>query len=230
MKKLLMVSAMIVVALNLNAQAVGIQAGVIAANASAKDGTEKASTKDLISWKAGVVFDWHLSDNLNFMPNVNLLVKGAKSESSSSGNTGGITFSNTQTGKEKLTYLEVPLNFVYNAGGKKGAGLFVGLGPSVSIGLSGTGSVTTTTTVNGTSQTQVEENKVKFDGKANANDNDDHLKAFELGGNFLIGYKFKNGLFVNANYNQSFTNIAVEQNQSFKNMYIGLNLGFFLTK
>jgi hypothetical protein len=123
----------------------------------------------------------------------------------------------------------VPLNLVYNSGGKGGS-FFIGGGPSLGIGFSGKAKGTSTSTIGGSTTTTTSEQKIVFDGKENANDNDGHAKPFEFGVNALLGYKFTNGLFINANYNQGLSSIAVDKDESFKNMYIGLNIGFFLTK
>lgn len=229
MKKVVLALGLVIAGTVVKAQSIGVQAGVIDANVMAKDAGETVPTKDLISWKAGLVFDFKLGKTFSFMPNLNVLVKGAKTESSTTATFGGITTSRNRTGKTKFTYLEVPLNFVYNSKGTAG-GLFVGLGPSLSVGLSGKSTVTTTVTTNGATTTTTSEQNIKFDDKKDANDNDEHAKSLELGGNFLVGYKFRSGLFISANYNQGFTDVDLTDNASFKNYYFGLNLGFNLSK
>jgi hypothetical protein len=83
-----------------------------------------------------------------------------------------------------------------------------------------------------------EEIKVKFDGEKNDGDlqNPDdipeevHLKAFEFGGNVLAGYRFSNGLFIQANYNHGFSNISPDDNSKVKNKYFGLGIGYFFNR
>lgn len=223
MKKLILLTGVVFSAIMVNAQAINLHASAISSNISAKDdgGDKIGYYKSMISWKAGIGFDWKIASNFNFMPEVNLLTKGAKIDTSGSG------FS--LKGSQKFLYMEVPLNFVYNTGSKKG-GFFIGAGPSLGIGFSG--KQKTTTTVGGVVGAE-QSVDIKFDGQENATDNNGHLKAFELGANFLAGYRITEKFFIHANYNLGLSNIAVEDNNSKasgKNNYFGIGFGYVLTQ
>jgi hypothetical protein len=161
-----------------------------------------------IGWKVGGVANLPLSVNFAFMPQLNALAKNSKLEITESGFTAKETV--------KLTYLELPLNFVYTSNG-----FFAGVGPSIGFGLSGkykyeeTGSPT-------------EEADIKFDGKANdGNDNNYHLKSIDFGGQILAGYKVPSGLFFIAHYNLGVSNISPDNDVTVKNKYFGVTIGYF---
>jgi hypothetical protein len=61
-----------------------------------------------------------------------------------------------------------------------------------------------------------------------SNEDEDDYKPFEFSGNILAGYEFSNGVFVAANYNAGLSNIAVggDSDNSLKNRYFGVKLGF----
>jgi hypothetical protein len=86
----------------------------------------------------------------------------------------------------RLMNIELPINFLYLY-----KGLVFGAGPNFSYGLNG---------------------KLKSNSKErnayNASESFERtLKRFELGGNFMIGYTFKQGVFITANFSRGFTNI-----------------------
>ena len=117
---------------------------------------------------------------------------------------------------QTLNYVELPLNFIYNAPAGNGK-FFAGLGPVVNYGISGKGKMKMT------GESDVSED-INF---GNDEDQDDY-KPFEFAGNVLAGYEFSNGLFVAASYNAGLSNIAIggDSDNSLKNRYFGLRIGF----
>ena len=190
----------------LNAQVqFGIHANGILASQSAKASGITISSDSRFSWKAGLIANVPATEQISFMPQLNLVSKGSK-----------FAFEDLKS-ESKLTYLELPLNFVYNSGG-----FFGGLGPVLSFGLSGKEKIT-----NGT---DVMEQDVKFDGKdADGTDEFSHYKGFEFGGNLIAGYKLESGLFFNAHYNFGLSNISPSPSSegTAKNNYLGFGIGYF---
>lgn len=111
-----------------------------------------------------------------------------------------------------LMNIELPINFLYLY--KR---LIIGGGPNFSYGIDGT---------------------FKSNGvKRNAYDADESfertLKPFEFGGNFLIGYIFKKGLLITANYSPGFTNIykgdgSAPSNVKAHTSLFGISIGYML--
>jgi hypothetical protein len=204
----------------------GIHADGIMSNFKATEDGVAINGKSRFSWKAGVVFGVPLTEHVSCMPQLNVLSKGGKIDQSSSES--GVSY--TLKGSEKLTYLELPINIVYNVGSAEEGGFFIGAGPVLSYGIGGKFDGTSTYTVFGTTQTEPYKGDVKFDGKKDASDDNQHLKAFEFGINAIAGYRLSNGFFVNAHYNLGLSNISPEDNSKFKNSYLGIGIGMFLTK
>ena len=202
----------------------GVHANGIMANAKDEtDGSESTDTKYRFSWKAGLVASVPLTDQISFAPQLNLLSKGFKIDESQSFE--GMTVS--VKAETQLTYLELPLNFVYHANTPE-EGFFVGLGPSVSYGVGGKAKFD----YNLAGMSGSEESDIKFDGEKNDQSSDNipetiHLKAFEFGGNVIAGYRLSSGLFIQANYNQGFSNISPDDGTKIKNRYFGLGIGYF---
>jgi hypothetical protein len=201
MRKLILVFASVIALSSAHAQTTfGIHADGILASQKIKSSGLTISGDNRFSWKAGLVANTPIADQISFMPQLNLLSKGTKF------NFGGTT------GESKLTYLELPLNFVYNTNG-----FFVGLGPVLSYGLSGK------------EESGGQSTDVKFDGDANSTDDNSHYKAFEFGGDIIAGYKLANGVFFNAHYNTGFSNINPSSDATVKNHYFGFGIGYFFS-
>jgi hypothetical protein len=210
----------------------GIHANGILANAKGEYKDDNGNTQDVegknrFSWKAGVFANVPLSESFSFMPQLNLLSKGTKVDQTYSDNVLGTTFSINAKGESKLTYLELPLYFVYNSYSETG-GFFGGVGPVVSYGLGGKENVTTTTTMGSNSEKTSGSYDVKFDGKENTEaDEVSHYKALDFGAGIIAGYRLANGLFINAHYNLGLSNISPDKDSKVKNNYVGFGIGYF---
>jgi hypothetical protein len=132
------------------------------------------------------------------MPQLNVL---AKNSSISEG---------TDNVDINMTYVELPLNFVYTSNG-----FFAGVGPSIAFG------------VGGKFKSAGDEADIKFDGKKDATDDKVHLKGLDFGGQIIAGYKLPSGLFFNVLYNHGFSNISPESDETMKNKYFGFGIGYF---
>lgn len=203
----------------------GVQANGILASQSASE--SDVQLKSMFSWKAGVVANIPLAQNISLMPQLNFVVKGSKFNYSGSEDFGGFSYSVTAKGNQKLNYLELPVYFLYNTGSNEG--FFGGIGPVFSLGLSGKASGSRTMSFNGNTQTDDLSSNIKFDGKKDAQDNDGHYKAFEFGGSVLAGYRLSNGLFFNLHYTAGLSNLTTdkENDGTLKNNYFGFGVGYF---
>jgi hypothetical protein len=192
----------------LNAQvSFGIHAGGVLANMETKSSGITIKGDSRFGWKVGGVANVSLAETFAFMPQLNVLSKGSKMEVSGNG------YSAKQT--SNLTYVELPLNFVYTSGG-----FFGGVGPSIGFGVGGKVKYEETGSAS-------QEANVKFDGKKDAQDDKFHLKALDFGGQVIAGYKLPSGLFFNVHYNLGFSNISPEDGETVKNKYFGFGIGYF---
>ena len=174
----------------------GVTAGTTFSQVRLSDNESKDNTNYLFGFSAGVTADLPLGKNFSFQPALQFLQKGGREKSDFFGNDATITI--------RLNYLDLPLNFLYRAPGTNGH-FVVGLGPSVSVGLSGKDKIS--------SSDGTEEEDIHFGSGS------DHLKAFELGGNILMGYEWKSGFSVQANYNHGLSNNSNDSDTKWKSAY-----------
>ncbi len=184
----------------------GFNGGILSAVSKVTSDNETSSSKSKIGFTVGVMADVPIGSNFSFQPGLSFLQKGGQDTQNDGTNTTKVTIS--------VNCLELPLNLVYKTGGKAG-GFFIGAGPSLTYNLSGK----IKATVDGTTISQ----SIKF-----GSGSEDMLKRFELGGNFLTGYEFSNGLSLTLNYNIGFNNISADPQSKWKSSYVGLRLGYFL--
>ena len=204
MKKLLFLFTLCVIILTGNVFSQKMQVG-FTAGATVSTYRIKAESLSVTSeGKAGVTFgvisNIPIGSSGSFMPELNFVQKGGMIKAD------GV--------KDKLTinYLEVPLNFVYNAKLPNGK-FFVGAGPALNVGISGK------------DQWEAEgssgSDKVYF-GK------DKDFKRFDAGLNFVTGYIARSGMMVSFNYNTGLSNSvdSGEGDGKFYNRYLGLRIGY----
>jgi hypothetical protein len=109
-----------------------------------------------------------------------------------------------------LTNIELPINFLYSY-----KQLVIGAGPNFCYGISGI----------------LKSNGMKRDAYDASESHERTLKRFEFGGNFVIGYAFKKGVFITANFSPGFTNIykgdgSAPINVKAKTRSFGISLGY----
>ena len=227
MKKIFLISAMTAVCFMGRAQAIlGIQAGVNMASVK----QEAPGTSIKSDSKAGLIIgtftDVNLGKSFSFHPEFNFIQKGGENTITYMNSYGNST--TVDETKFKLSYVQLSPNFLYNIVAGKGK-VFLGLGPDLSFGITGKYKEKSTTTGTGgilgpiVSTTN---SKVEFDGEENASDYRLHLKGFDLGANFLAGYKMNNGIFISTGYTLGLSNIDPNDQYSFKNRGLYLKLGY----
>jgi hypothetical protein len=187
-----------------------ILGGINLQNLNGKDfAGDKLKNDMIIGYHAGVNVQIPIVPEFFFQPGLLFTTKGAK-------NSEGQT-----TSTYNLSYIELPLNFVYK--GLLGSGfVMVGFGPYISYGIMG---------------------KVKYDGGSadikfkkvvETTDPADvvYLKAFDAGANIFAGYEMSNGIFFQLNTQFGLLNINPEDKQvtndktAIKNTGFGLSLGY----
>lgn len=142
--------------------------------------------------------------SFSFQPSLQFLQKGGME--SERGST--LTF--------HISYLDLPLNFMYVSKGVKG-NFEIGLGPCLSYGLGGSASAD--------DGSQHGSSSLHFGGE-----NEYFQNAFEFSGNLVMGYQWHSGVLLQANYNLGFSNlwggVNSQNGEYFKNTYVGLRFGY----
>jgi hypothetical protein len=173
---------------------------------------DKRENDLLIGYHVGVNAQIPVAPQFYFQPGLQFSAKGAKSVSA-------------LTPTYKLSYIELPLNFVYKA--LLGNGFFmVGLGPYVAYGIAGKaiydiGPVTS-------------ESDIKFKNEVVLGDPllTVHIKPLDAGGNIFFGYEMAGGLFLQLNAQLGMLNIRPDNylfpddNSTLKNTGYGVSLGY----
>lgn len=203
MKKLLPLFTLCTALFAANAHAqkarVGFTAGATLSSYKIKAESVSVTSKSKPGITIGVTTDIPLGQSGSLMTGLNCVQKGG-------------TFK-AEGMKDKLTfnYLEVPVNFVYNAKLTNGK-FFIGGGPSLNVGIKGKDKWE----ADGTSGSD----KVKF-GK------DKDFRRLEGALNIVSGYVAKSGLMLSVNYNHGITNSidAGDEGGKFYNRYFGLRIG-----
>jgi hypothetical protein len=190
----------------------GVLGGVNFQNLNGENNNGNKLENDLIiGYHAGVNIQIPIAPEFYFQPGLMFSTKGAE-------NTAVLSPS------YKLSYVEVPLNFVYK--GQVGNGfVFVGFGPYVAYGISGksiyeVGSVTSESDITF---------KKDLSGLGENLLANNYIKPLDAGGNILFGYELAGGLFLQFNAQLGLLNIRpdnYDENSTLKNTGYGISLGY----
>ena len=181
---------------------VGFKGGVNFATLHATvDGVSgSGNSGSLTTFNVGAFVDFKFG-NVSLQPALNFTGKGGSSSVSFDGeaNSGG---------KVKLYYLQVPVNVVYHVPAVVGD-FYFGAGPYLGMGVSG---------------------KAK-DNSGNSEDikfgsGQDEIKRTDAGLNAIVGFKFKTGFLINANYDWGLTNITNVDGIKLTNRVFGISVGY----
>jgi hypothetical protein len=186
----------------------GVRAGVNFQNMNGKDDAGDKVKNDLtIGFNAGVNVELPVVQDFFLQPGLLFSTKGAKNI----GEVNGL--------KASISYLELPINFLYKPLLGKGH-LLLGFGPYVAYGIGGK------------IKTDNESQDIKFKNKVSESDaSAAYLRPFDAGANILFGYEFDFKLSVQMNAQlgllnlepkyEGFTSKAVTKNTGF-----GISLGY----
>ena len=193
---------------------VGVTGGISFANLSRTIG---GADKDG-EYRLGVIGGFQLEvplckkGNFSFQPDLHYIQKGAAQIPSTP------TFIKIYTA---LRYAELATNFLYNFNSVKGT-FYLGGGPYVGLPLPSKN----VTHVAGAPNVETD---ISF-GNAIAND----LKGVDYGGNVVMGYRMKNGIFVSTNYFQGARNLVPQDkldlpasaDDKIKNIAFAIRVGY----
>lgn len=217
-KNLLVVFIFILAANFVSAQSIQPQAtrvaffaGPVAANMWQKVGGESRMHDYVLGATIGLMLDVPMQKIGSFQPGIDYIGKNSKDT---------YTDNNGQTvhTKTTLSYLEVPMNVVFRLRHGGGGNIILGGGVAAAVALSGTQSTTVGTSLN-------DKKDLKFGDLAN-----DDYGRYDFGLNGIAGYEFKNGFFLQLNYNWGINRLFVggDPDDKLYNNYFALRAGFLL--
>ena len=199
----------------------GFKGGVNFANASQQMPGSSASLSagNLTTFSAGIFTDISVSKSFSIQPGVYYSNKGYKFVGELDYGFGVIENINVQT---KISYIEVPLNFLYNINTNAGK-IFIGGGPfaAVAVKAHNKGQITSD-----------EEAYFEDSGSAELDSDatigkDGSIKRLDYGATGMAGFRFNNGLLISANYDLGLANINMSSNEGkIKTRTIGVSIGF----
>ena len=188
-----------------------ILGGVNFQNLNGKDAAgDRLKNGLIIGYHAGVNIQIPVVPQFFFQPGLLYSLKGAKITEGS------------ESYKDKISYIELPLNFVYKA--LLGKGYFLlGFGPYIGYAIGGK------TIPESGSATEIEFNKVVETGDP---ETVKYYKRFDAGGNIFAGYELASGIFLQLNTQLGMLKINPEDKRisddksSVKNTGFGLSIGY----
>lgn len=178
----------------------------------------------ITAWHAGLIAETKLTGNFYLQPQLLVSRQGAIVEFDMTSDNNR----NYLKGVNHTTYLQLPLNVVY-----KYKRWYAGAGPYMARGLGGRYHNRSVYIYgDGVGGISVNETKGKVQFSSSADKVKPYnlfMRAMDYGANFIGGYEFKNGLFLNVNYNMGLTGIY-GTDLKVKNRYWGLSAGWFLKR
>ena len=165
-----------------------VRAGVNMSNISIDPSEPLLTLKSKLGFHVGVMNEFALTSNLSFRPGILFSLRGADTE---------ILDTTIST---NLTYIDVPLTFLYNFGAEDAtSGFFIELGPNVQYLLSA----------------KLEDEDVKED-----------FKKIDFGVIAGLGYKINSNLGIGANYNYGLADLNNDGTDTHK--YKNTNISAYL--
>ena len=207
---------------NPNKPAFGIKGGANFASVSISQEGSSASygTGTLTNFSAGVFADLPLSERFSVQPGLFYSGKGYKVNL----NFGfGSEMDFNAESSLKISYVQLPVNFLYNAELKFGK-LFFGAGPFLAAAIKAKGKASGNIEVDIDGEVISDSDATSEDLEIGSNGD---IKRLDYGATGLIGLKFNNGLLLSANYDYGLANIyAPGEGQKMKTRTIGVSVGF----
>jgi hypothetical protein len=210
----LMFSIRIAKAQNDTRTSFAILGGINFQNLNGKDSDgDKLENEMILGYHAGINIQIPIAPEFYFQPGLLFSTKGAKNED-------GLI-----TSTYNLSYIELPLNFVYKALLGKGS-LMIGFGPYIGYGVGGKA------TFEGDPLTL--ESDIEFTNTVEITDPllVVYFKALDAGGNIFAGYEMANGIFLQFNTQLGMLKINPEDKRilndesAVKNTGFGFSLGY----
>lgn len=192
----------------------GVLGGVNFQNLNGTDfNGDKMENDLLIGFHAGANVQIPIVPEFYFQPGLLFSTKGAKDKD------------DVITTKFKLSYIELPLNFLYK--GALGDGyVMLGFGPYLSYAIGG--KVTSEGGASSLESDIIFQNVVEIDDP----NTDYYMKALDVGGNILFGYELASGIFAQMNaqlgllkINPEYKGLTTDES-SIKNTGFGFSVGY----
>lgn len=176
----------------------GIKAGPNFSSYTSKASGTKTTSKLIVGLEAGVYANISLADEFYFQPSLLYAGKGGKDKNSDT--------------KINLSYLELPLDFLFKPDIGNGNKFIVGVGPYVAYGIGGS----------------VKGSTPSYDPFKSYNGADASLKRFDAGANVQLGYEMPSGFNVGLNTDLGLVNALNhgDNNNSFRNTSFAVTVGY----
>lgn len=195
----------------------GIKTGITQSTIKESLASEYQDMNFKSGFQVGAFVDYTLIKNFTMRPALQLTQKGYEAVE---GNESGPYY---WYRKWSLSYLEIPVDFIYNIPLSKATKFYIGTGPVIGVGLFGNGkSILKGTDGNGQSQT-IESTESKPFTKPG-------FKDLDLGFDFVTGLQFRKIVFA-ASYNHGLLNALNYDHgiQTTKNRSFAVTIGYILS-
>ncbi|HLF46983.1 MAG TPA: outer membrane beta-barrel protein [Chitinophagaceae bacterium] len=197
---------------------IGLRGGINFQNINGKDESGNKLENDLLTgFNIGIIAEFPAAPDFYFQTGLLYSIKGAKGND--------VIFGQSFDSEIKISYVELPLNFIYKPMLGKGR-MLLGFGPYVALGVGGKA------TYDG-GGSKISEN-IQFQNTVKITDPDDvfYLRPLDAGANMLVGYEFGNRVSFQLNTQLGLLKINPEYEMqpddktAAKNTGFGFSLGF----
>ncbi len=219
MKKFLLMAAVAVMGMSVNAQEFkfGPKAGYSLSMLKAEGDGESYKFDSKSTFYAGALAEYKFSDKFAVQGEVLYSPIGGKQEESVTYSEMGVTVTGTEKSDFKLGTVQIPVSAKYYAT----ENLAFGLG--VNFGIITSAEVEVTATLSGSALGQTFE-----ESQGTTEDIKDNIKSLNLAPFVGAEYTLENGLFFDARYNLGVSNLIKnpEGNETLKNSFFQIGIGF----
>jgi hypothetical protein len=210
----------------------GPEVGLNISTLSQKVNGNKVSNEMLPGLKIGGVLDIGVTHHFSIQPGVFYSMKGYKNDYTRTVVLNNLTYTRYDKQEVTLSYLEVPINFLYKSSLYSGGRFFIGGGPYVAAAIGGKVKIESERVLtNNGDGTRIKETSERSISTGSSAANDD-IKPADVGLNLTGGYEFGNGIFLRANAAMGLVNIQPggDDNNSLRNLTVGLSVGYMFGK
>jgi len=187
---------------------VGVAGGVTVSNMNFVTDGKRETGESMTGFMASMILETPLGKRFAFQPALAYVRKGYRVKTE--------PFTGAPDTTIRLRYVDIPLNFVFQAGNK--IIFYAGVGPVISLNLPS-------------------QQVVDIDGAKSSTDLrfgkevTDNFRGFDYGGNVIVGVRIAKGWFIAANYTQGLRNLMPIEKEGDRilNNYLGIQLGYLFS-
>lgn len=201
----------------------GLRGGYIKSGLESSGSSYAPGTTRLNNWQAGFYTNIPLLKNLYLQPGLSYIVKGAGLDYSVAHPVNLLTSGTT---KLRLQYLELPVHLVYKIPVSFGRFIFGG-GPYAAYSTRGDYNVSV---YNEDKLLQSRSQQVDFSASPNVFGSNMTLQRWDAGVNFVAGVELNCFLTLTAQYGHGMMDIDKSPDNTFRNRYWGVSLGFLFDR